>query len=68
MNRVEALSQEVLQETQSLHVALEDLAHTARATHVRVNNTFNAFLNLSYYQYIENVRSPSLALVDVRSP
>ena len=54
------MAAQMQQETRSLQMALEDLGHGTRATQVKVANTFNAFLNLSYYQYVENVRlSPS---------
>ena len=62
------MAAQMQQETRSLQIALEDLGHGTRATQVKVANTFNAFLNLSYYQYVENVRRSRLTLSRALSP
>lgn len=50
-------------QTHNLNKEVEALAHDALAAEVKVLNTFNSFLNLSYYQYVENVRTHSSSIL-----
>lgn len=50
------MSENLMNQTQGLTAQVEDLAHETMAAEIKVLNTFNSFLNLAYYQYVENVR------------
>lgn len=51
------MSEKMSKQAKELSAGVDDLVDMTRETNVKLHNTFNQFLNLSSYQYVENVTS-----------
>lgn len=49
------MSENMAKQAKELSAGVDDLVDMTRETNVKLHNTFNQFLNLSSYQYVENV-------------
>jgi len=54
LNTLREISEKIVYESKQLSDVVEDLLYDTQATEVKLNNTFNSFLNLAHFQYVEN--------------
>jgi len=54
LNNLKELSDSIVNQSKQLSDIVEDLLYDTQATEVKLNNTFNSFLNLAHFQYVEN--------------
>jgi len=54
LNTLKEISDNIVNESRQLSDVVEDLLYDTQAAEVKLNNTFNSFLNLAHFQYVEN--------------
>lgn len=54
LNMIKEMSQNIIQQSKDLNTSVDDLLYDTQATEVKLHNTFNSFLNLAQFQFVEN--------------